>query len=65
MSNIKENIGVEIRRTVVLLIALLLGAVVFMGIEGSHEELTTWKTLEEQEKLNLTLAKVKCLNLLR
>ena len=39
---------------------LLAGTLVFMGIEGNHEEFVAYKRLEEQNKFNTTLRAVSC-----
>ena len=39
---------------------LLAGTLVFMGIEGNHEEFTAYKRLEEQNEFNTTLRAVSC-----
>ena len=41
--------------TVVLILFLFGGAIVFMGIEGNHEDFENYKRVEEQEKFNKTL----------
>ena len=38
---------------------LLAGTLVFMGIEGNHEEFVTYKLLEEQLHYNETLRSVR------
>ena len=44
--------------TVVLILFLFGGAIVFMGIEGNHEDFENYKNVEEQEKFNKTLTVV-------
>ena len=45
--------------TFALLLFLFGGAVIFMGIEGNHEEFVTYKLLEEQLYYNETLRSVR------
>ena len=45
--------------TFALLLFLFGGAVIFMGIEGNHEEFETYKLLEEQLYYNETLRSVR------
>ena len=55
---LENSFVVKFRRNAVLVITLFITVVVFMGIEGTNQKLIGQRTLNEQEKFNLTLVKV-------
>ena len=46
--------------TVVLAIFMLMGTLVFVGIEGKNSEFKSYQNLEEQLVFNRTLRDVRC-----
>lgn len=59
----KETLFLKIMKsslyTVVLWLFICGSAVIFMGIEGNHQQLVAWRNLEELEVFNKTLYKVR------